>query len=126
MAVQAQGRGVVVLHEEFAVRVVVWIVAGSALQLVVVIQPHFVGQRGRIVQLPVGRRKRAVVNERDRMIIGEIGSKLAGSGRHCCHVIRHLDRGRAVVDHANGDGSVVAAEAQFCCSCGLADRRLRG
>src|SRR6516162_4824206 len=100
-----RGAGIV-LHEEFAVLIVVWVMAGGALELVVVVKAHLLGQRSGVFELAVGGNEGVVVGEGDRVVIGEIGAQIARALGHARDVVAHLNRGSAAGHHAERHSSI--------------------
>jgi hypothetical protein len=63
VAVEAEGRGLVVLDEKFPKLVIMRIMARDALHLVIVVEPHFVRESGRVPELTIGGNEGAIINE---------------------------------------------------------------
>ncbi len=113
MAFDTQRGSGVVLHEELAESIVMGIVAGSTLQLLVMIEPDLVRQCARIAKLAIGRHKRAVIAERNRMIVRKVSAQVARPGRHSGNAALHLNGGCAAGDHSQGHRAVVTAQAKL-------------
>ncbi len=115
----------IILDKEFAVLIVVRIMAGGALKLMIVIEANFLGQRGGILELAVRGDEGVVISEGDWVVVGEVRAQIAWARRHGGDVIAHRDRRGAAGHHAERDGPVVTREAEFGGAGRLADSRFR-
>ena len=80
MAVQAERRGGVVHHQELAELVPVRVMAGGALKLLIVVQPHLLLKGHGIAQLAIGSDQSVVVRKGNRVMAREVGAN-AGRSR---------------------------------------------
>ena len=109
----AQRRGLVGHDQKLAVGIVVRIVAGGALQLPGGIEPHPSGQRRRGREFAARGRERRRVDDRHRMIVGQVGAQPAcRTGGHRRRASGHRDRRRATEHVPERNRAVVAAQAQ--------------
>ena len=108
VTLHAQRRGGVVLHEKFAVLIVMRIMTGGALELVVVVKTNLLRQRGGIFELAISGDERIVVSEGDGMVVRKIGAEIARALWHGRDVVPHLDGSRATRYHAERHGPVMA------------------
>ena len=71
--------GFEIIHaQEIAEAVVVGVVAGCALELMLVVERQLRGECCRVTEPPFARGQRRVVDEGDGMVVGEISSNVAG------------------------------------------------
>src|SRR5436190_3298341 len=82
VAGETQRRTGVVHDEKLAELIVMWIVAGDALNLAEVVELDFFIERRRILHARVLLREVLIVNEGDRMIAGKVRSQIGRAGRH--------------------------------------------
>ena len=69
MTIGAQCGAGVVLDKEFTELVIVRIMAGSALELLIVVETHFVSEGSGIAKLAVGRDQGCVIGEGNGVIV---------------------------------------------------------
>ena len=113
VAVGAQRRCLIRLHQEVAVLIVVGIMTGRALETPRLIQlDRSVQQRG-VYELSVLCVQPLIEGEGDRMVIGQISPDMCRACRESPAARREQNFVRAASDHAKRHGSVVAAEAEF-------------
>lgn len=123
VAVETKGRGGIVLNEELAVLVVVRVVAGGALHLLVVIQVDLAPQSRRISEFAFSGGQGGVIAEGNGMMRREVGAEAAAAHRQSSRSGAHGDGSRAISDHAEGNGTIVAAQAEPGSAGWLADSR---
>jgi hypothetical protein len=106
--------GVGVGHdEEVAVAVGVGIMAGGALEVFVFIETNGRWEERGVFKFGVFAKEGGVVNKGDGVVVGEISAEVGFARGEGGDASGHLDRLRAGVDGAEGDGAIVAGEAEL-------------
>ena len=112
MAGEAERRAGIVHHKKFSKLVVVRVVTGGALQPAFLIQLNRTGQLSGVFDFGIARRQRRIVDERNRMVGGQVRAQIGRAGRHRRRAALHGDRQRATTHAAQRNRAIVTTQAE--------------